>query len=479
MSRLRDGVARQGKALVRACCLGLGLGALSGMLLSCSPEPPKPQDLILISIDTLNQQALPAFNPDAGALPHFDHLAQRARRFSRARSTASWTLPAHSSLFTGLYPDRHGAIAGGRKVSPDARLLTECLKQQGFEAAAFTGGGFLHKKFGLDRGFDLYQDGSEALRRGETDELWRLKERRTGLAFERAIRFLAERPQNSEEPLFLFVHTYIVHDFFRAHRWARQRLPEFDDLNKRSYRKCLDGREDCSPEVWQRMRDLYRAEVEHIDERLGLLMEALEKAGYEDTALVVLLSDHGEGFAPEIERMHHGGRVHADVVTIPMLVAGPGVQPADDPTPVSLVDMLPTLAEVLGVAPECAPDVDGQSFAAALSGEAAPVGRRTFFAMEHSHWWKDGVKTKLNPVPEIPALTAAIRGDLWFVDGTAGEELYNMEQDPRQLDNLAPDAEAVAGFKTEVRERVVRRAPEFLREDDDELEKELRSLGYL
>lgn len=453
----------------------LGLGALVG----CQSEPQKPQDLILISIDTLNQQALPAFNPEAGPLPHFDQLAERGRRFSRARSTASWTLPAHSSLFTGLYPDRHGAIAGGRKVNPDARLLTECLQEQGFEAAAFTGGGFLHKKFGLDRGFDLYQDGSEALRRGETDDPGQLKERRTGLAFERAIRFLAERPQDSDEPLFLFLHTYIVHDFFRAHRWARERLPEHDDLDKHGYRECLDGRRDCSPETWQRMRALYRAEVEHIDERLGLLMAALEDAGYGETALVVLLSDHGEGFAPEIGRMHHGGRVHADVVRIPMLVAGPGVRPADDGTPVSLVDVLPTLAEIFAMGPECAPDIDGESFAAALSGESQPMGRRTFYAMEHSHWWKDGIKTKLDPVPSIPALTAAVRGDLWFVDGKTGEELYDMEQDPRQLHNLAPDAEAAEGFRTEVVERHLRLAPEFLREDDDELEKELRSLGYL
>jgi arylsulfatase A-like enzyme len=450
-----------------------------GILAGCQSPPDGPQDLILISIDTLNQQALPAFNPEAGSLPHFDQLAQRGRRFSHAHSTASWTLPAHSSLFTGLYPDRHGAIAGGRKVNPDARLLTECLKQQGFEAAAFTGGGFLHKKFGLDRGFDRFEDGSEALRRGETDELWRLKERRTGLAFERAIRFLAERPRDPEEPLFLFLHTYIVHDFFRAHRWARERLPDFADLDKHSYRECLDGRKKCSPETWQRMRNLYRAEVEHIDQRLGLLMEALEKGGYGDTSLVVLLSDHGEGFAPEITRMHHGGRVHADVVKIPLLVAGPGVEPGDDPTPVSLVDMLPTLTEVFGVPAECAPGLDGQSFAGTLSGDAEPMGRRTFYAMEHSHWWEDGVKTKLDPVPEIPALTAAMRGDLWFVAGATGEELYDMEQDPRQLNNLAPDAEAVAGFQNEVKERIVRRAPEFLREDDDELEKELRSLGYL
>ena len=115
--------------------LGLTLAAL---LLSCSQRlDERDVHVILISIDTLNRSSLAAFDSTASNLPNLDHFAQTSSRFFNAYSTASWTLPAHASLFTGLYPDRHGATHQNLRISQEINTLASLLTAAGFETVAF------------------------------------------------------------------------------------------------------------------------------------------------------------------------------------------------------------------------------------------------------------------------------------------------------------------------------------------------------
>src|SRR5688572_13996204 len=122
--------------------------ALLALLAACGGEQ-RPPHVILISIDTLRRDALAAFEPGAGALPALDRLAAESVRFEHALSSASWTLPAHASLLTGLYPDRHGATDRRVTLAAEVATLGELLAARGYETAAFTGGGFLDPEYGL------------------------------------------------------------------------------------------------------------------------------------------------------------------------------------------------------------------------------------------------------------------------------------------------------------------------------------------
>ena len=131
--------------------------ALAVSLIGCSqPQPEPPEIVILLSVDTLNRSALQAFNSRAAKLPNLDEFASQAVRYRNAYSTAPWTLPAHGSLLTGLYPDRHLAVIG--RLSPKVWTLAEGLRDAGFLTVAFTDGGYVDSKFGLSRGFLRYDD---------------------------------------------------------------------------------------------------------------------------------------------------------------------------------------------------------------------------------------------------------------------------------------------------------------------------------
>ncbi len=453
-----------------AIVLAAALALPSGCIVRAQPRP----NVLLISIDTLNRSALRAFDPGAPALPHLDALTRRARAFDEAISPASWTLPAHASLLTGLYPDRHGATHGSVRIAEAVDPLAARLSRAGYETVGYTDGGFVSGIYGFAEGFDRYEglEGRPDVRDDPSTEA------RDADLFARARAFLAERGRRAAEqrPFFLFVQTYSVHNYFKVRSWARQPGREGAYRESGEYLACLLGREACSPEDWEVMRELYAAELHHMDAGVGRLLATLEEQGLADSTLVVLLSDHGEGFEPGLARIHHGGRLHADVLRVPLLVAGPGVEPGRSRHPVSLVDVAPTLLDWIG---EPAEDgLDGISFAGALRGEAAPEAR-PLYGMEYAFTWQEGPRLEMSgPIPK-PLALAVVGGDGWYIGSAAGQELYALESDAGQTRNLAADPMRLEPHRQASRARAGLTPPAERLGDDPELVEQLRALGYL
>ena len=251
---------------------------LGGLVLLVTP---------LLSVDTLNRSALRVYDPDAPELPHLHALARESVRFTRAFSTASWTLPAHGSLFTGLYPDRHGLVHPERRLNDGTFKLAMLFKSAGFETVAFTGTGYLSRDYGYGAGFDRYDDWAAS-------PGWRshLSFYRKGLAdesfFDRAITYLGD-VGGENAPFFLFLHTFDVHNYFK--RETRAEL-----ARERPLWYCLTESMGCTESDWEVLAGLYREQLVAFDAGLGLLLRTLEDEGLRDTTLLILLSDHGEGF---------------------------------------------------------------------------------------------------------------------------------------------------------------------------------------
>ncbi len=208
-------------------CLPLLVG-----IIGCRPADEKPPHVIVVSIDTLNRDALRAFAGSAPPLPALDAFAGESIRLVNAYSTASWTLPAHASLLTGLYPDRHGANRVPLAMGSGVSTVAEVLRSRGYETVAFTGGGFLDAAFGFSLGFDRCDDqlaqGEEAAA-VDLPQDGKPPEVRGKDLFARAIAFISQRPADAG-PLFLFLHTYSVHDYFKVHKWALARLGEVVEI---------------------------------------------------------------------------------------------------------------------------------------------------------------------------------------------------------------------------------------------------------
>ena len=493
----------------------------------CSREPAPQPHLLLISIDTLSRDALRAFAPEAELLPAFDRLAAESVRFDQAISPASWTLPAHASLLTGLYPHRHGAVHRRSLLAPAVPTLAQELAGAGYTTAAFTDGGFVDAKYGLARGFERYDAQSAS---GEPAPAWlplggKPPEVRGFEPFARAIAHLEHR--DDPRPQLLFVHTYALHDYFHDHTLSRRRArrgaaaaagspaalstnpparsPGGDARARaapeagaritaigRANLRCLLGDGPCSRRRWERLAALYRRELRRMDAELARLLAAARRSLDDRPLWIVLTSDHGEAFGAPA-RQHHGGELHPEVLAVPLLVSGPGAKPARAGSRVSLVDVAPTLLELAGVEPP--EDLDGRSLAPLL-GEGWRAGLlrrrledRALHAEEHYYWWRNGRRASARDIRATPIAVALWRGDWWYVRSLAGEQVLRWPprdgaraegdgpSNARAVD--APSRAVLSELRREARalasKRVVSTDP---RPEDRELDEQLRSLGY-
>jgi len=437
--------------------------ALSFLLLGACGGGGGGPNVILISVDTLRRDALRAYAPTAAPLEHLDRFAAESVRYENGLSVASWTLPAHASLLTGVYPDRHGATDRRVTLAGEVGTLAATLAAEGYETAAFTGGGFLDAKYGLGRGFARY----EAKTHGKQDPA----EDMQGL-LGRVRGFLAGRGQ-SRRPLFLFLHTYAVHNYYDARAEAAQRAEVAAPRGRKHYVDCVLGRQSCGEAAWEELERLYRAELELFDQGFGELVAALDSAGLWQDSIVVLVSDHGEGFEPERARIHHGGRLHADQLAVPYLVRAPGVAPRAEAEQVSLVDVMPTVLELAG-APLSA-ELDGRSLAAQLRS-GAPLEPRALLAMEHYFTWNGGKRATAEEVSLLPFELAVIDEQGWYITGAGADQLY-VPTDAAQRENRCDEA-ATATYRALSGERPFPRAASAAAEEDEGLGNSLDVLGY-
>jgi tetratricopeptide (TPR) repeat protein len=233
-------------------------------------------------------------------------LAARGRRFRQAYATVPETLPSHTSMLTGRYPAGHGVHENARAVSSRVPLAAERLRQAGYRTAAFVSSFTLARRFGLARGFDVYDDERPAGRAERT-------------ARETTDRVLADLGRPSTQALFLWVHYYDPH--------APYAPPE--------------------PFASRYAKTPYLGEVAAMDEQLGRLVQAFESRIAGPKAILVV-ADHGEGLGEHGERQH-GNLLYQATMHAPLLLVGPGIAPGVSDTPVSTRRVFHTLLDWAGL----------------------------------------------------------------------------------------------------------------------------------
>jgi arylsulfatase A-like enzyme len=236
------------------------------------------------------------------------------------------------------------------------------------------------------------------------------------------------------------------------------------------------GRRSCTAEEWRDLERLYEGEVENLDRGFGRLLAALYVKELLASTVIVFVSDHGEGFNADLGRTHHGGRMHEDQIRIPLLIGGACVVPGVVEEPVSLVDVMPTILDLLGL--EVPGNLDGDSLVALLEGR--PHQRsRPLYAMEHFFWWERGGRFSAESVREDPVQLAVMAGGWWYIRGGLREELYEMKADPGQRRNLAEASEKIQRMRQLASSRSGYRVRRHSLELDTRLQQQLRALGYL
>ena len=422
------------------------------LLASCGGASPKPAtpppaerpSILLITLDTTRADAI---GPEARGVetPAFNALATRGRRFRQAYATVPETLPSHLSMMSGLYPAGHGVHENARYVPTTVKLLAERLKDAGYRTSAFVSSFALAKRFGIGRGFDVYDD---TLAGGASE--------RTSQATTDAA--LADIAQPAPGSRFLWVHYYDPHTPYAP----------------------------AEPFKSKYATHPYLGEVAAMDAQLGRLVTAFEQHVAEPRAIVVV-ADHGEGLGDHGEAQH-GQLLYQSTMHVPLVVVGPGFSSAVDDVPVSTRRVFFTILEWAGLGG----DHSLRPAVARASAASEPRERRE--AAERRARERAGASEGRTPSEEIvlgeamkPFLEYGWQPQVMAVAGTyksilAGKvETYDVSRDPGETNNLGAGAAGPSGMRKALDDYPApspdaARPPDTL---DEEAKRRLAALGYV
>ncbi len=390
-------------------------------------------NVLLITLDTTRADRLGSYGYRAGWTPNLDELAAAGTRFQNAYCQVPLTLPSHASILTGLNPCRHGVHNNGNySLPPEFITLAELLKERGFGTAAFVASFSVDSRFGLAQGFETYDDFFEP---GQASKTYNAERPANGV-YEAFSRWLEK---NYASRFFAWVH------FFDPH-FPYNPPPEF----ARKFQS-----------------DPYDGEVAFMDRYVGRVVELLKIYGCYDRTLIIIAGDHGEAFGEKVEQ-GHGLFLYEMSLRVPFIVVGPGLPSGQVIShPVRLIDILPTVTDLLGI--KQTPEVDGQSLKPLLLGKnmrPADIYLESFFPRENYGWSE---------------LLGIISEDWKYIQAPR-PELYNLKTDPGENNNLYSDGNRTASRLRSRLEKIIATASGLAsagREMTPAERERLRSLGYL
>jgi arylsulfatase A-like enzyme len=316
-------------------------------------------NVLLVVIDTARADRFSFDGYARQTTPEIAALASEGTIYEQAYTPAPWTLPAHASLFTGLFPSSHGADSGHLRLDDEFKTLAEAFHGGGYRTLGYAANPWVGRQYGLDQGFDDYQEIWTLPKGGQED---------AGAAAlnERLERFLSWREENAaarEQPFFVFVNYLEPHLPYNPPEPSRsrflspgtdeaavQRLRRFKHPDEVKYVLGLDGLRDGDLRI---LSDLYDGEIAYVDHRVGELAAFLRARGLLDRTVLVITSDHGEAIGDH-GFLDHKMNLFEELLRIPLVVRYPAAVRAGQRIrdPVMLQDLFPTLLGLAGLSPD-------------------------------------------------------------------------------------------------------------------------------
>lgn len=330
--------------------MGLSLGLLAvlatglGLAASCGGEEPRegPPSVILISLDTLRADHVGFMGYDRDTTPFLDEVAKEAMVFDRAYTTMSWTLIAHMSLMTGMYPSQHKVWTDDSVLPESIPTLTQRLKERGYHTMGFHYPGWLNASYGFGRDFDVYKKHNNVIQAGA-----HIREA------------MANRPK--DKPYFLFIHLFDIHNGFLDKKPGRLYTAPapYDEMFMEDANELLA--ETRPFELWNMATHgltldqhdavvaQYDGGIRWVDDELRGWVEEWRADGAYDDALFIVSSDHGEGLAQRRKKYSGHGDTYEEGLHVPLLMRFPDGLNAGVRVPgmVSQVDVVPTVLDYL------------------------------------------------------------------------------------------------------------------------------------
>jgi arylsulfatase A-like enzyme len=391
---------------------------ISTLAIGCGTAPPPPgaddsgftpPNIFLISLDALRADHLGSYGYERETSPFLDRVAAEGTRFANAFVNTHGTPPSHTTMLTSLYQQSHGVSLDSAEpgatdsIPANALMVQEILRGRGYLTISVTGGGYLSRGLGFDRGFVFFENAPKRFA-GQVSRVLQLLQQHA----------VAERP------VFVFLHTYEIHSPYEAPERYRGRFGSFESsfepTSENLLRVVNTARRDLAPTDLEHVMARYDEGIRYADDCLRELFVRLSKRGFLDNALVIITADHGEEFA-EHGGMLHRGTLYDELLRVPMVLWGRVAEPGSViERPVSCVDIAPTILAATGV--EIPPQMQGSDL---LRPRREDVQEEAVFS-------------------QYGRVLYSIRTAEWKLiqrtrKGTV--ELYDLEADPGEQKNLA------------------------------------------
>jgi arylsulfatase A-like enzyme len=409
------------------------------------PKAPKIRNVLLISIDTCRADYLSCYGHPRETTPRLDALARESSVFSEAVANVPLTLPSHCTMMTGMLPPSHGVRYNIKyRLGASSLTLAEILKDKRYRTGAVIGAFVLDSRFGLNQGFDDYDDKLEQNKAGAPED----NERPGGEVSRLAGEWL---DKNHDKPFFLFVHYYDPH---------REYTPP-------------------EPYATQFKDDPYAGEIAYVDHCIGTVLDKLKELRLYDSSLIVVVGDHGEGLGQHNER-EHGFLTYQSTLRVPLMIKRPGRKDGRwiRDQRVSVADVAPTILGCVGI--PVPRRMQGRDLARSLDG-GTPAA-----SYEHRQlYFETLLPTQYECAPPVGLVSAAASpGENWKYIESLKPELYDLSKDPGEKTNLISAdparAESLRNALAEIRKAITRTpgGETELKLDRQSIER-LEKLGYL
>ncbi|MBN2135540.1 MAG: sulfatase [Acidobacteria bacterium] len=416
------------------------------------------KNVLLISLDTLRADHLGCYGYKRDTSPNIDKLAAESVLFENAFTHSPWTLPAHASMLSSLYPLETGTVLGDdsyqitySRLVDSVKTIAEYMKDNGYKTFAVTGGGWLSPTVGFNQGFEFYKKLKEKMPKTDIQDIISIARRAID--------------DSKDEKWFGFIHSYEIHEpYIRTHF-------EADPTDGKAAQVIAN----------------YDSGIHYADKEVGRLLDFLRAEGLLKNTIVIITSDHGEAFykhetgEPESYKFgRHGHTMYDELLRVPLIIGG-GIDQITkvhrNKNLVRLVDIMPTVLDVIGC--EIPKDIRGISLVPIMTGD--DTHDRLSFAeciKDLPEKEQKALRTTEYKLIHTPAIK----------DNDKFSRLYDLKNDPGEINDIASSKPAMTASLMKRMNTILNSIMENAKRiilskdgkmDEDELRKELGKLGYL
>lgn len=420
----------------------LALSLILALTLSAKAGPNPAREglnVLFIVLDTCRQDHLGCYGNNKIKTPNIDSLASQGVRFEDVISQVPLTCASHASIFTSTYPQYNKVRDNGSfRLEKSYLTLAEILKDNGYATSAFVSSIVLDARYGLNQGFDTYDD--KMPKRGKERIIKFMDEERTADQItEAAAKWLKE---NKGKKFFLWAHYYDPHTVYNP-------PPPYKEI----YRD-----------------NLYDGEIAFADEQIGKLLATLKELGQDKKTLIVFCSDHGEGLGEHGES-GHAVFIYDATLRVPLIFMQPDLIPQGKVVSeeARLIDIMPTILDLLGL--KKPKETQGSSLTGLINGKHRPQDLSAYSESNYAHYHFNWSELKSWRTPE------------WKYIKSTEPELYDLKNDPHELTNLAKEKPDVVVKLDRELEAFLKKTTSAKKEKkakvDEETKEKLMSLGYV